>query len=611
MNQSWFHPRWAWQALTSPLTTPLERTWKTARSYTWSQGRADALAGLTVSVIAVPQAMAYAIIAQVPPQYGLYTVVIHCLIGSFFNSQPLLSVGPINTQSLLVASIVTRLALPGMDETQRVQLFVQLAIGLSFIKGVMQMLMAQARLGNLVRYVSRSVFVGFTAGAGVLIAAGQINSFLGFDVQRSGDHWPGLIGVAQRLMGHADQISGPAVMLGLGAMALVIGCRFVSRLMPGPLLAVVLSAAVVWWMGWTPADLTLLGDIPQDLDIWSNPLAGSVLTNFDALLAGGLALSLLGVLEAYSIGQSIAAKTGGRVCANQEMFSQGLTGFVGSFFSCIPGSGSFARSALNHYAGAQTLFSGIFNAFFVLGIFLLFAPAARYVPMAAIAAILFVVAYGLIDWPYFLRIARSNRGDAAVCFGTFWATLFFPLAYAVFVGIFLNLALYLKRASQLHMTEMVQSTQGPFIERPLRTRSRQRDVVFIQLEGDLFFGLADELRDKLSELSASGVRVVILRLKRTHSIDATVLSVLEAFTHQMHARQAHVILCGIKPELMQCLEGYGVVRQLGQDNVFATGFGVFASAKQALKRARQLIGESIDIEGFDVDDDAESDPFHV
>lgn len=603
--------RWVWRAATAPITIPLRRTIDAGRSYTWVKARSDVLAGLTVSVIAVPQAMAYAIIAQVPPEYGLYTIIFQCLIGSLFNSQPLLSVGPINTQSLLVASIITRLADPGMDEGQRVQLFVQLAIGLSLIKGVIQMLMAEARLGNLVRYVSKSVIIGFTAGAGVLIAAGQINGFLGFSVTRTGEDWPGLIGVAQRLIGHASDISPAAVLLGVLTIAIVVGCRYISRFAPGPLIAVAATAMIVWWAGWSSEDLTLIPPIPEGLDVIRNPLTGPIVFHFDALLAGGLALALLGVMEAYSIGQTIAAKTGDRISANQEMFSQGLTNFLCSFLSCIPGSGSFSRSALNYYAGAKTMYAGVFNAAFVAAIFLLFAPAAKYIPMTCIAAILFVVAYGLVDWRYFLRIARSNQGDAAVCFGTFLCTLFMPLQYAVFVGIFLNLALYLRRASQLHVTEMVRSPQGPFIERPLRTRSRQRDVVFVQLEGDLFFGVADELLDKLGELSAGGARVVILRLKRTHSIDATVLSVLESFAAQMHARNAHVILCGVKPELMQRLESYGVVRLLGKDNVFATGFGVFASAKRALQRAKQLIGESIDAEGIDVEDDTQGWAYQI
>jgi len=247
----------------------------------------------------------------------------------------------------------------------------------------------------------------------------------------------------------------------------------------------------------------------------------------------------------------------------------------------------------------------------VLVIFLLLAPAGELVPTSTIAAILFVISVGLIDWRYARRLLHSNRPDAAVCLGTFAATLLLPLAYAVFVGVFLNLALYLRRSSQLHLNEMVRTPGGPFLERPLRDRAGDRQVIFLQMEGDLFFAIADELADRLTRLSASGVRVVVLRLKRTHSIDATVLGVFENFARQMQQKSAHVILCGVKPQLMDTLQRYGRITLLGEKNVLETGFGVFTSAKRALQRAKELVGRSIDTEGFDVVDEMEEWAYEI
>ncbi len=582
-----------------PLVEPLVRFGRSMRTYNAKALRQDAVAGLSVAVIGVPQAMAYAIIAGVRPEYGIYTLVFQCLIGSFFNSQPLLSVGPINTQSLLVASIVTRIAVPG-DEA----MYLSLVIGLTFLKGLIQIGLAELRMGNLVRYVSHAVVVGFTGGAGVLIAAGQVRSFLGISAERSGSQWPGLVGIGQQLWPHWDQASGASVAMGSVALGLMIGVRYVWRLAPGPLLAVVGTGALVWLLGWHGDQLPLVGALPDSLPMPSWPAFGLMLAHLDAMLAGALALALLGLIEAYAIGKSISAKTGEPVSANQEMFSQGLTSFVTSFMSCIPGSGSFSRSAINQLSGAKTALSGVFNAMFVLVIYLLFAPAAQYIPMAAIAAILFVVAYKLVDWRYFLKIAKSNRADATVCFGTFLATLFTPLKYAVFIGIAMNVALYLRRARQVYITEMVNpddedgdvtsaKTTVQLIERPVRENVASRAVMFLQLEGNLFFATADELEERFNRLSASETKIVILRLKRTHMVDATVMGVFEQFARHMQAKGGQLLLCGVRRRMFERMDEFGLVDAIGRNNVFETSDGVFASARAAFDRAEVLMGRGV------------------
>ncbi len=563
-----------------------------SRGYDLPKLRGDALAGLTVAVVAVPQSMAYALIAGVPVEYGLYSVIIQCFIGSLFNSQPFLSVGPMITQSLLVASTVTRLVGP----TDPVGTYLQLVVGVTLLKGLMQLAMAGLRLGAVVRYVSQAVVVGFTAGAGVLIAAGQLHWFLGFAAPGAKDDWPGVLGEAQRTLRHLAETDWRAVAIGAGCLALLLASRRISKLIPGPLLAVMAAGVAVVLGGWTDGSLPLIKELPPVREVWNLPhIPVLELHTLEKLLPAALALSLLGLMEVYAIGRTLSAKSGHHISANQELFSQGLTNAVSSFFHCIPSSGSFSRSALNYLAGAQTCYAGVFNAVFCALIFLLFGTWAKLVPMCALAAILFVVAFSLIDFDYMRRVLRSNRADAAVCFTTFAATLTMPLAYAVFIGIFLNLALYLRRASTLHLAEMVPTGAGPFIERPLQERgSGRRRVMFLQIEGDLFFGIADDLRQRLDNLHADPVRVVIFRLKRTHSIDSTVMQVLEQFTRDLQARGGHVILCGLKPELLDVLRAYGLVDLIGAENVFETGFGIFTSAQRALDRARHLLQGSID-----------------
>lgn len=588
--------------VTQPLRHPLGDLYQTLRTYRPATLRADLIAGLTVAVVELPQAMAYALIAQVPPQYGIYTSIVQGLLGALFSSNAHLASGPTNTQSLLIAAAASQIVDPGNGE-----LYLQLVVGLALIKGVIQLVFAAARMGNLVRYVSESVVVGFTAGAGVLIALGQVPAFLGIETARS--DLPGLLGAVQSWLPNLGATNPLAVGLGVTALAILLAAKWVSPLAPGPLLAVGIPAAVVWAMGWRESDLPLLGELPQGLPMPAWPEL--TLSQYEPLMSGAFALALLGMIETVSIGKAIGRQTGQRINANQEFFAQGLANVAGSLFQNIPGSGSFTRSALNHMAGGQTRLAGVFNACLVAALFLLAAEQARYIALPSLAAILFVVGYGLIDFQAIHRIRRASRADALVCLVTLLSTLLLPLAYAIYVGIFLNIALYLRRASQLHMAEMVRTSAGPFVERPLRDRTGEQQVIFIQVEGDLFFGVADELRDQFETLARSGVRVVILRLKRTHSIDATVLGVLERFVEDMQRQDKHVLLCGVKPELMDRLSRYGLVARIGEKNVFEASFGVFTSAKQALRRAKELIGSSLDTEGIGDLDETEGWAYQI
>jgi SulP family sulfate permease len=565
-----------------------------ARAYDGEKLRADLGAGLTVAVIAIPQAMAYATIAGVPPQYGLFTLLAQAAIGSLLSSQPLLAVGPTNTQSLLVGAIVTRaiVVLGGPAELDPAALYLRLTIGLALVKGLLQVGMAALGLGGLVRYVSGSVIVGFTGGAGILIATGQVAAFLGIPAARAGALWPGVVGDAERVLPRLAEMRGAALGVGVASLAAILIARRVSRRMPGPLLALLIGVGAVAGLGLGSADLSLVPDFAGALPAPSLPALS--LVEAQALLGGGLVLALLGMLEAYSIGRTLALRSGMPVSADQELLSQGLTNAISSLFGGFPGSGSFGRSGLNYSAGARTLYAGVFSAAFVALALLALAPAARFVPLSSLAAVLFVVAYELLDWREIARLRRASPPDFQVCIATLVATLLIPLTYAVAVGIALNLALYLRQASRLKVAEMVQGDGGIFHEHPLRDEAGERSVVLLQLEGDLFFGVADELEDRLTRLAQGSVRVVVMRLKRTHSIDATVLGVLERFASALRERGRFLLLCGLRPEVSSQLHAFGLGALLGEENLFLARAGIFASTRLALDRARQLIGTGLD-----------------
>jgi len=582
--------------LRQALALPFRPAIVSARTYSLAKLRGDLIAGLTVAVVAVPQSMAYAYIAGVPPQYGIYSSIIQCFISAIFTSNDHLTCGPTNTQALLTASTVTRLVEPG-----DAAMYLELAIGLTLLKGLLQMLFAVARVGDLVKYVSQSVIIGFAAGVGVLIGFGQLADFVGIEAVRSGDEYPGVIGIGQRLLPHITDINTVAVMVGVGSMALILAIRHYSKILPAPLIAVVVASLATYLLGWTDNDLALVGSLPAFLPSPSLPTL--TWSHAEAMLTGAGALALLGMIETIGIGKSIAMHTGAKINANREFFAQGMANIAGAFFQNFAGSGSFTRTALNYLAGGRTRFAGLFNAGFVALILMLCSDLARFVPIASLAAILLILAYQLIDFKHILKIARTSRSDIAVCLITFASALLMPLAYAIYIGIFLNIALYMRRASRLHMDEVVQPSGGPFIERPLKDKHGDQPVLFLQVEGDLFFGVADELQDRFAVLLNDAPRVVILRLKRTHYIDTTALGAFEQFTRQMGERDKHVILCGLKPELKKKLDRFGLTDIIGPHNVFETGFGIFGSAKMAFKRARELLGSSFDATGIDMADD--------
>ncbi|MEL7087731.1 MAG: SulP family inorganic anion transporter, partial [Planctomycetota bacterium] len=436
----------------------------------------------------------------------------------------------------------------------------------------------------------------------------QVPAFLGISLDNTESGYPGIAGRLERLIQavglHREMWDWRPMAVGAVSLIVVLICRRISKWLPGYLLAVVAGGVVVVAAGWREGDLALVGELRRGLPEFTWPELDW--QRYRPLFAPALAIALVGMLDAYGIGKKLAARDGDRIDANQEFLAVGMANVAGAFFRCIPSTGSYSRSALNYAAGARSRFAGLMGGVFVAVIFVVLAPAAEWIPMASIAAILFPIAWGLMDFDYVRRIAKSNPADLLVCVGTFAATLTLSLEIAVFVGIFLTIALYLQRARQLYITEMVRTpgVASGFIERPLRDNAppqgmcdtaqaapddTDRAIVFLQVEGNLFFAAADDLQDRFNELIASDTKVVILRLKRTHLVDATIMHVIEQFGRQLHAGGRHLVLCGLRGRMYDRMVEYGLVADLGEKNVLVSGDEPFRSAKAAVERARSLV----------------------
>jgi SulP family sulfate permease len=559
--------------------------------YSWSYLRRDVVAGLTVATVAVPQAMAYALIAGLPPQYGLYTAIVLTALASIFGSSRFLINGPTNAISLVVFGAVAGLT-TGPDDPERIQLVCLLAL----LAGLIQIAIAILKLGDLTRYVSEAVILGFMAGAGVLIALTQVDALLGLKpVGNSDDH------LLRRLWLTCTQ-GGPvnplALGIGLTTLAMILGLhRLSARLkvrLPELLITLVVISFLVWLLSLASPRAHFQGlAIDQPLPRFQLPTISQEAVG--KLWGGALAVALLGLVEALSIAKALAARSGIPFDYNRQCLAEGLANMGAGMFQCLPGAGSLTRSAINYFAGAATRLSGLFSALAVMGILLAFAPLAHYVPRPALAGVLLWTAWRIVDRQRLRFCLRATRYDAGLAFVTAFAAIFLNIEFSILVGTFLSFLFFVPRAAKLQGTELVVSPERVIRERRPDDPHCSKLVVF-DLEGELFFGAAPELDACFADLlrrTDEGVRIVVLRLKRARNPDMVCLEHLQRFVREMKRRQATVLLCGVRPGLADTLGNLRFHHWLPPECVFLEDSTTGSSTLAAVRRAYELLGENI------------------
>jgi sulfate permease, SulP family len=390
--------------------------------------RADTLAGLTGAIVVLPQGVAFATLAGMPPEYGLYSAMVPCVIAALFGSSRVMVTGPANAISLTILAIMAPFAAAGSER------YVALVLTLTFMVGAWQLLLGFARAGKLTQYVSHTVIVGFTAGAAVLIVNSQIRNFFGVEISRGANVW----GTARQFVQMALQIHWPAVTVGVVTLSAARVWQPLNRYVPAMLIAVIAGALIAF--GLRVADAAWITKTVDALP-GALPRLSAPDLSFDTLkllLIPSIAMTLLAVAEAVSIAQALARKRGESFNGNQEFIGQGLANIVGAFFSAYPSSGSFNRSGVNVAAGAVTPFSAMCAALFLVLILFFVAPLAKHLPLAAVAAILFLVAWNLIDRRE-IRHLLHDKFERVTLIATFVATLTLPLEWAILLGVAVSL----------------------------------------------------------------------------------------------------------------------------------------------------------------------------
>ena len=520
--------------------------------------KADALAGLTNATIVLPQAVAFAIIAGLPPEYGLFTAMIVTVVAALWGSSQVMVSGPTTAISAVLFASLSGLAVPGSET------YIALALVLTFLVGVLQLAAGLAGLGGLIAFISHSVIVGFTAAAAVLIGVSQLGPALGL----SG----GTGGVLHRLSGIGTDIGAlntDAVLIAALTLVSLIASARVSRRLPGYIIAlfvgsvasIALGAEASGVMMFAPLDAVLPGFQAPDLQI------GTIGT----LLPAAAAVACVGLLEAISIGKSFAIRRGESYDSNQEMVGQGLSNLTGSFFQCYAGSGSFTRSGLNAESGATSPMSAIFAAGFLSVLLVLLAPFVRFVPVPAMAAIILYVAWKLINLAEIRHILTTSRSETFILAATFLTGILSELDFAILVGVVASLAVFLnKSAHPLVAVGAPTEVNGRRVFMNAETFSLPQcpQIRFVRIEGPLFFASIEHVEREFRRMEAKdGFKTCILNLKGVGKIDLAgadfILS--EARRARAHGNDLHLIAAN--PGVLKVLERLHCLDVLGAKNV--------------------------------------------
>ncbi len=525
--------------------------------------KADFMAGLTGMVLVLPQAVAYAFIAGLPPVYGLYTAMISAVIASVFGSSWHMISGPTAALSIVVMSVIS-----GLGDFP-VEQYVGLMISLTLLTGLIQLALGMFRMGSLVNFISHTVVIGFTAGAAILIAVSQLKHVLGIEV-------PGGLSMAatlQHLVSHFDALNMIALEAGLATLVVAVIVRKINRKLPHLLIGMAAGSLTCYLLDPAGEAVAYVGALPGLLP--TPVLPEFNFTTLQALASGALAVALLGLIEAVSIARAIAVRSHQQIDGNQEFIGQGLSNVVGSFFACYASSGSFTRSGANYDAGAKTPLAAVFAAVLLALVVVTLPELTARLPLAVMGGSILLIAWNLIDFRGIRHILSSSRSEAAILLVTLFSTLFVELEFAIYIGVMLSLALYLRRTSQPRVTQVapLQDSERRHIRNIQRYNLEEcPQLKIIRVDGSLFFGAVDHVQQEIRRLTApgSGVSHILMIGKGINFIDVAGVEMLHQEINRLHMMSGDILFSSLKGTVMDELKRTGAIELLGEQRFHET-----------------------------------------
>ncbi|HEX4650024.1 MAG TPA: SulP family inorganic anion transporter [Granulicella sp.] len=551
----------------SPSQQWLPRSVSCLRGYTVRQLSQDLIAGLTVGLVALPLAMAFAIASGVPPQAGLYTAVVAGFLISAVGGSRTQIGGPTGAFVVIVAGIVVKFGLGGLA-----------LVGI--MAGLLLLVMGFTGLGSAVKYIPRPVTIGFTNGIALLIASTQIKDFLGLQTPPVPSEF---LSRVQMLIHYAGSAHWQTVTVAAASLAIILLWPRLTKRLPGSIVALLLSTALV--AGFHLPIETIgskFGGIPQGFPhfVWPGFQAAHILP----LLPSAFTVALLAAVESLLSAVVADAMSGDHHNSNVELVAQGVANIVSPLFGGIPATGAIARTATNIRSGALTPVAGMVHALTLLAILLVAAPLARFVPLATLAAVLFVVAYNMGEWKEIGSILRLSKTDIAVWLTTFTLTVVADLTVAVGVGMALAALLYIYRIAE---TTTVAPVTREYLEdgqaHILQDKEIPANATILRIHGPFLFGTTEKLTEATKDLAQFG-DVVILRLRNMTALDATGIHALEQLSDRLHRAGKALLLCGARDQPSRLIAQSGFLEHLGAENVLP-------HVQAALARAREIQGD--------------------
>jgi SulP family sulfate permease len=558
----------------------MHTTLKEVQRYIRVKMRSDLAAGMTVAMVVIPQAMAYAAIAGINPIYGLFTAVIPTIISAIFGSFPFLITGPTNPTALVTASVL-------INQAGRTD-YLEFVLGLAIVAGLFNILFGLLKLGVVIRYISNSVLVGFLSAVGVLVISYQLGNLLGIELGKNGGLW----GLLTGLFNQFASINPFTVLVSLFSFGVMLLIRNINRKLPAALFTILLASLLVFSTGWSGTQgIRLVRDfnLPEEIGLGFH-LPNLSLEQFASLLISGAAVALFGLMETLSIAKAMSQMTGDPLDPSKQIFAQGLACFVGGFFQCMPASGSPSRTVINVVNGAKTRGAAIFSGVGVWIFLLVFSNLISYIPLSALAAVVIVSAAGLINIQIIKQTWQSRLQSRVVMAITFFSTLIFPLEYAIYLGILSTILVYLGESSRVNLSYIVIDENGDFLELPIEQIEEGKPrIAIVNVEGDLYFAAIEDLQKGVEQILQTDIEVLVLRFRRTHLLASTGVLALERLIKSARDKGVEVIFCGIHEEVSEPLAHAGIIEMVGKSHIFLADNKLFDSTQKALSKARSLL----------------------
>lgn len=547
------------------------------KQYNSSDFRGDLIGALTVTVMLVPQGLAYAMLAGLPPIYGLYAALIPMMIYPLFGSSRNLSVGPVALVSIIVLSGLSKLATPMSAE------YIQLAMLTSLVAGVIQLALSLLRMGFLVNFLSRPVISGFTSAAAIIISVSQLKHIFGIDIPRRNNIMVSLKDLCLSM----DTVNWHALLLGVAGLTVILIVKKIHKKIPGALIAVLLGIGMVFAFNWQ-GSVSLVGEVPKGLPSFEIPIFSWESIMKVTPLA--LVICLISFIESLAIAKTLSAKNGNYpIDGNKELLGLGLAKIIGAFFQAFPNTGSFSRSAINEQAGAKTGMSSIIAGVMILLTLLFFTPLFYNLPNPILAAIVISAVFGLIEFKEAKRLFHHDRKDFVVLMATFLLTLLLGVQQGVFVGIAISLMFIIYKVSKPHYA-VLGNIPGKGVYRNIDRFDNAvtgPEFLIFRYDDDIFFGNAIHFYEAvLKELDGDPtVKNFILDASSISTMDSTAVHQLILLKEVLDKREINFLFAGLKGPMRDLFEKYKLNKYFPKDQMFLDIDAARASSYFDLTRA--------------------------